>query len=206
MTGYLVYIHTQTIYSKLWFCMGWGWGVTKSLITLRVTGGNSKKRRRGGKVAANWACIVHAKPLIYAVSMETVFTFRDASDCLFAVVLCQAYPATCIIGSGHPSTLPEHHLLIGLNGGLIQTRGGLNGRLWCYCICTWCCWWPLWSSISSWGTIAYSVTVAHTACHQNNKDQSWSSDAQGDDSKYSKPLSWFTWKYWSQQTSINTYI
>ncbi|PNY13375.1 hypothetical protein L195_g010028 [Trifolium pratense] len=40
---------------------------------------------RGGRVAANWACSIHAKPFINAVSMETMFAFRNASDYVLAV-------------------------------------------------------------------------------------------------------------------------
>jgi len=53
---------------------------------LGVNGGNMKRRRRGS-VTTNWACGIDAKPLVYAICMEAVFAFWNASYCLFAVVL-----------------------------------------------------------------------------------------------------------------------
>lgn len=69
--------------------------MAKNVISLRkkihdddlgVNGGNMKRRRRGS-VTTNWACVIDAKPLVYAICMEAVLAFRNASYCLFAVVL-----------------------------------------------------------------------------------------------------------------------
>jgi hypothetical protein len=46
-----------------------------------------KRMTRGGRVAANRACSIHAKPFINAVSMETMFAFRNASDYVLTIVL-----------------------------------------------------------------------------------------------------------------------
>ena len=106
------------------------------LDDLRVNGRNMN-RRRGGRVAANWACGVYSKPLVYAVCMEAVFAFRNQSYCLFAVVLRQAYPtASIVVGSRNSSTLSDHHLLVGLDRGLVETRGcDLWHRRYCSCKC-----------------------------------------------------------------------
>ena len=66
-----------------------------------------RRRRRRRRITANWACAVHAKPLIYAISMETVVALWYTSYCLFGVVLRQAYWARAVVRPRQPPALPE---------------------------------------------------------------------------------------------------